>query len=410
MVAYTKLVDYGAKDLLLTGDPAKTIKGTEVGAEFDSIAAADATNVKTDGNQSIAGVKTFTSTIVGSINGNAGTVTIADAAADTTTWPLVATAQTGNLAPATDANYTYDASANLLSVPSIAISTGVSGAGFSTYLASPPAIGGTVPAAGSFTSLSATSSSGFTASSKLSTVGAVQAGGAITVSCAAIAKDFRSTTLTSGTPTTVTTSNVDLVIPSGATLGTVTTVPARIVVVEIYTGTGTVKAVANLAGGLQMDETNLISTTAIDTASDSSNVWYSAAAQTSKPYKVVGFFDAVNTAGAWGNPTLVQPVGGEALTSMSSVGFGQTLQNVAGSRAFGTVYYNTTGKPITVAAIATHTAAHTIQFLRNGVSVQELRVDVAATTVVGSQILVGVGESYQVNVSAGTISSWYEGR
>lgn len=59
MPTYTKIVDYAAKDLLLTGDPAKVVKGTEIGAEFDSIAAADATNVKTDGNQTIAGDKTF---------------------------------------------------------------------------------------------------------------------------------------------------------------------------------------------------------------------------------------------------------------------------------------------------------------------------------------------------------------
>lgn len=115
MVTYVKLVDYAAKDLLLHGDPAKAGKGTEVGAEFDAIAAADATNVKTDGgNQTIAGIKTFSSTIVGSVSGNAETVTVADAAADTTTWPLLGTSQTGSLAPATDAGLTYDASTNVL--------------------------------------------------------------------------------------------------------------------------------------------------------------------------------------------------------------------------------------------------------------------------------------------------------
>lgn len=114
MTTYTKIVDYAAKDLLLTGDPAKTVKGTEVGAEFDAIAAADATNVKDTGNQTIAGTKTFSSTIAGSINGNAATVTVADAGGDTTTWPMLATSQTGNLAPATDGGLTYNASTNEL--------------------------------------------------------------------------------------------------------------------------------------------------------------------------------------------------------------------------------------------------------------------------------------------------------
>lgn len=45
-MTYTKIVDYAAKDLLLHGDPAKAVKGTEIGAEFDAIAAADALNLK----------------------------------------------------------------------------------------------------------------------------------------------------------------------------------------------------------------------------------------------------------------------------------------------------------------------------------------------------------------------------
>lgn len=47
MSNYTKIVDYAAKDLLLTGDPAKAGKGTEIGAEFDAIAAMSATKADT---------------------------------------------------------------------------------------------------------------------------------------------------------------------------------------------------------------------------------------------------------------------------------------------------------------------------------------------------------------------------
>ncbi len=49
MTTYSKITDYAAKDVLLSGNPAKAIKGTEIGAEFDAIAAADATSVKSGG-------------------------------------------------------------------------------------------------------------------------------------------------------------------------------------------------------------------------------------------------------------------------------------------------------------------------------------------------------------------------
>lgn len=49
MSDYTKLVDYAAKDLLLHNDPAKAVKGTEVGAEFDAIATMSATKVDKSG-------------------------------------------------------------------------------------------------------------------------------------------------------------------------------------------------------------------------------------------------------------------------------------------------------------------------------------------------------------------------
>lgn len=56
----------------------------------------------------------LTGTAAGLTAGIASTVTVADAASDATTWPMLATSQTGNMAPATDAGLTYDASANTL--------------------------------------------------------------------------------------------------------------------------------------------------------------------------------------------------------------------------------------------------------------------------------------------------------
>ena len=40
MSNYTKATNFAAKDALISGNPAKVIKGTEVGAEYDAIAVA----------------------------------------------------------------------------------------------------------------------------------------------------------------------------------------------------------------------------------------------------------------------------------------------------------------------------------------------------------------------------------
>lgn len=82
---------------------------------------------------------------------------------------------------------------------------------------------------------------------------------------------------------------------------------------------------------------------------------YTTAAVTQSPFRVVGFIDSQQvTAGTWATaPSTVQGQGGQALAAMSSLGYGQTWQNVTGSRAFATTYYNTTGKPIFIQVSAT---------------------------------------------------------
>lgn len=47
MSNYTKLTNFAAKDALVSGNPAKVVKGSEVGAEFDAIAVAVATKSDT---------------------------------------------------------------------------------------------------------------------------------------------------------------------------------------------------------------------------------------------------------------------------------------------------------------------------------------------------------------------------
>lgn len=72
---------------------------------------------KTNANltfDSSTGIATFGQTITGSITGNAGTVTVADAGGDTTTFVLLATDTTGSLSPRTDAGLSYNATTNVL--------------------------------------------------------------------------------------------------------------------------------------------------------------------------------------------------------------------------------------------------------------------------------------------------------
>ena len=49
MTVYIKSTDFAVKDVLLTGNPSKLIKGSEVDVEFNNLALADATNVKQTG-------------------------------------------------------------------------------------------------------------------------------------------------------------------------------------------------------------------------------------------------------------------------------------------------------------------------------------------------------------------------
>lgn len=46
MATYVKITDFASKDALLSGNPAKIVKGSEIGAEFDALTTADASNVK----------------------------------------------------------------------------------------------------------------------------------------------------------------------------------------------------------------------------------------------------------------------------------------------------------------------------------------------------------------------------
>jgi hypothetical protein len=172
------------------------------------------------------------------------------------------------------------------------------------------------------------------------------ASSALTITASALTLDFRSTTLGSGTVTTVSGTPASLVVPSTATLGTVNAVQSRLVVVALNNA-GTIElAVVNISGGNNLDETTLLTTTAISASSTSASTVYSTTARTSLAFRVIGYIESTQaTAGTWATaPSTIQGYGGQALSAMSSLGYGQTWQTV--TRTSGTTYYNTTGKPI----------------------------------------------------------------
>jgi len=201
------------------------------------------------------------------------------------------------------------------------------------------------------------------ASPQIIPITASVASNALTVTLNPTSLDFRSSSLTSGTINTRTISSpISMTVSSGSTLGTVNATQSKIIVLALDNA-GTVElAVVNIAGGTQLDETNLISTTAEGGAgaADSATVVYSTTARTSVPYRVVGYVESTQTtAGTWAAaPSTIQGVGGQALDVMGSLGYSQTWQTVA--RSSGTTYYNTTGRPIILTFTANITQTTTV--------------------------------------------------
>ncbi len=73
MTDYTKTTNFAAKDALVSGNPAKVVKGTEVNTEFDNIATAVATKANIAGptftGTTTAADLTVSGTFTGTIDG-----------------------------------------------------------------------------------------------------------------------------------------------------------------------------------------------------------------------------------------------------------------------------------------------------------------------------------------------------
>lgn len=242
-----------------------------------------------------------------------------------------------------------------------------------------------------------------TGSSQIQKISASVASNALTISASSLSLDFRSATLASGTVTRVSGAPANLVISSGSTLGTVSGQQSDIVVLAINNA-GTIElAAVNMAGGVSLDETGVISTTAEGGAgaADSATVVYSTTARTSVPYRVIGIVRSTQTtAGAWAAaPSLVQGAGGNALDALQSLGYGQTWQSV--TRTSGTTYYNTTGKPICFSAYSIVATAIDYTLTVNGLQVARSAYNSGTSGVQFVSAVIPPGASYVLTVGAG---------
>jgi hypothetical protein len=366
------------------------------------------------------------------------------------------------LTTATSYKFSVYTSADVLLYTVDNITSPLDSAGLTTTLASPPPIGSTAPNTGAFTTLTATTgtittlgaTTGNITTGNITTVNATtvnattitatgtitaetltfEGGGsmtkpsepgiqaitasvatnALTVTLNPTSLDFRSATLTSGTVVSrLISSAISVVVSSGSTLGTVSATQSRIVVLALDNA-GTVElAVVNISGGTNLTETGLISTTAEGGAggADSATVVYSTTARTNLAYRVVGYVESTQTtAGTWAAaPSTIQGYGGQALASMSSLGYGQTWQtfSVGAQRVLATTYYNTTGKPIFLALTSTQGSTETVNLNVNSVLTGKFAVTATAAqgTITG---IVPPGGSYVASQSGGDIETWAE--
>lgn len=235
---------------------------------------------------------------------------------------------------------------------------------------------------------------------EVQTINASVAASALTITASRLSLDFRSATLTSGTVTTIVGIPANLVISSGSTLGTTNAIQSDIAVLALNNA-GTIElAAANMTGGVQIDEVGVISTTAEGGAgaADSATVVYSTTARSNLAYRVLGIIRSTQaTAGTWATaPSLIQGSGGNALTAMNSLGYGQTWQGV--TRNGSTTYYNTTGKAIFLFMVSGNA---NITVTIGGLALQVFGVGAAAPTF-PSSFIIPPGVSYSYTTSGAT--------
>lgn len=241
---------------------------------------------------------------------------------------------------------------------------------------------------------------------QLQPITAVIASNAITITPSALSLEFRNTTLTNGAVSFVEGTPTALVIAATDSFGLVTAAGNQRIAILAINNAGTIELAASaLAGGVSLDETGVITTA---TAATLGTHIKAANVRTGVAYRVIGFVDATfTTATGWGSLALVRGTGGQALASMSSLGYGQTWQNVTGIRVVGATYYNTTGRPIFVNIVASNSLVNgQSQLLVGGVIATLCSTENAGVAATFSAI-VPPGASYILSQITGTLTAAY---
>jgi len=381
MSNYVKTTNFTSKDSLASGNPLKIVKGAEFDVEFNAIATAVASKADTE-SPTFTGTPVAPTASAGTNNTQIATTAYADAAVAAvpnyldTTRIDVASASTINLTTSAP-NTRHINITGTTTITGFTVAAGktyfvrfdnsltlTNGASLVTQLGR-----NIVTAAGDTCIIRATAAntveildySPVTPDKQIQSITATVAANALTVTLNPTRLDFRSATLSSGTINTrYIQSALTLTVPSGATLGT-TNATASTLTVLALDNAGTIElAVINTSATTFLNESGLISTTILDSASDSTDVAYSASARTNLPFRVVGYITSTQaTAGTWAtSPSNIAGGSGNIYAAVavntvlsSGIGVNQTWQNMLSpsvQRANNTTYTNSTGKPIMV--------------------------------------------------------------
>ena len=177
---------------------------------------------------------------------------------------------------------------------------------------------------------------------------------ALTVGIPAQTITFRNSSLTSGTPVTLSVGALTLTIPIGATLGMTSGVEGGIALLCFYNGGSPVLGVVNINTVLPLTEDNLSSTVAISSSATSADTFYTASVVTNSPYRVMGvYYVTESIAGVYTTaPSRCEGVGGLAFSSVQVPGVCQNYVDQTANRSLGVGYRNTSARPKTVIVVA----------------------------------------------------------
>jgi len=205
-----------------------------------------------------------------------------------------------------------------------------------------------------------------------------------------------------------------LVVPATASLGAPTAAPVSTLAVLAFLASdgGVALGVVNLAGGVSVDESAPANAALIGASSLLANTIYASAAQTSRPYRVVGLIQATWVSGSgWASGSLkVMGAGLQATAALSSFGMGQLYRPAGGARALGVSYYNPSSRPIFVTVTAVFTGAGGTLNAVVGTENAGGSAPSHGATAVNVCFVVPPGQRYAVTPSGGTVSAlqWSE--